>query len=146
MLIPTSSVGHPPHPPTQGTPQHCTMLGSTTFHAKEVLSWTLPKQQSTSAKLLNLVLLRLRCAPPPPLGQYECTHPSPLGQYECSPPPTPQVNLGNMYYQGLGVVKDWGRAKDLYRAAQDEDRNAKALLEELLAEEAKLRPSGGEDS
>lgn len=66
-----------------------------------------------------------------------CVHP---------PPPTPQVNLGNMYYHGLGVEKDWGRAKELYRAAQDADRNARVLLEELLEEESKLSPSSGQDS
>ena len=82
---------------------------------------------------------------PCPLGQCECV-PALLVNASVSPPPTPQVNLGNMYYQGLGVEKDWTRAKELYRAAQGADKNAKVLLEELEQEEAKLYHSGGQDS
>lgn len=80
------------------------------------------------------------CPPPPP------PPPPPRSTHTvCAPPPL-QVNLGNMYYQGLGVEKDWKQAKELYRAAQGTDRNARVLLEELLEEEAKLHPSGRQDS
>ena len=48
-----------------------------------------------------------------------------------------QVNLGNMYYNGLGVTKDKAKAKELYKLAADRDKNAKALLEEIEAEEKK---------
>ena len=51
-----------------------------------------------------------------------------------------------MYYQGLGVEKDWMCAKELYQAAQGADKNAKVLLEELEQEEAKLHHSGDQDS
>lgn len=45
-----------------------------------------------------------------------------------------------MYYNGLGVKKDLSKAKELYKmAAADEDKNAKALLEELEIEEQKLQ-------
>ena len=54
-----------------------------------------------------------------------------------------QVNLGNMYYNGLGVVKSRKRAKGLYRAAADSDNNAKLLLEELEMEEKEK--GGGDD-
>ena len=50
-----------------------------------------------------------------------------------------QVNLGNMYYNGLGVTKDKTKAKELYKLAADKDKNAKALLEELEIEEKKAK-------
>ncbi len=50
-----------------------------------------------------------------------------------------QVNLGNMYYNGLGVTKDKDKAKQLYKLAADRDKNAKALLVEIEAEEKKER-------
>ena len=50
-----------------------------------------------------------------------------------------QVNLGNMYYNGLGVTKDKTKAKELYKWAADKDKNAKALLEELEIEEKKAK-------
>lgn len=55
-----------------------------------------------------------------------------------------QVNLGNMYYSGLGVPKDWQRAKELYRAASDADQNAKLLLEELELEEQQQKKNNDE--
>ena len=54
-----------------------------------------------------------------------------------------QVNLGNMYYNGLGVSQNKEKAKELYRAAADKDKNAKALLEELELEEQKERDNSG---
>lgn len=54
-----------------------------------------------------------------------------------------QVNLGNMYYNGLGVLKSRQRAKELYQLAADVDTNAKLLLEELEIEE---KDGGGSDS
>ena len=53
-----------------------------------------------------------------------------------------QVNLGNMYYHGLGVTQDKSKAKELYKVAAAMDKNAKALLEELEAEEQKEENSG----
>ena len=50
-----------------------------------------------------------------------------------------QVNLGNMYYNGLGVSKDKTKAKKLYKLAAEKDKNAKALLEELEIEEKKVK-------
>lgn len=50
-----------------------------------------------------------------------------------------QVNLGNMYYNGLGVSKNKTKAKELYKLAADKDKNAKALLEELEIEEKKAK-------
>ena len=52
-----------------------------------------------------------------------------------------QVNLGNMYYSGLGVQQDRQKAKELYRAASATDQNAKLLLEELELEEQKEEES-----
>lgn len=54
-----------------------------------------------------------------------------------------QVNLGNMYYNGLGVVRSRQRAKELYQAAAPSDKNARLLLEELEMEEKE--GEGGED-
>ena len=50
-----------------------------------------------------------------------------------------QVNLGNMYYNGLGVPKDKAKARALYTEAADSDKNAQALLEELDMEEQRER-------
>ena len=36
-----------------------------------------------------------------------------------------------MYYHGLGVEKDWNKAKDLYKKAAPTNHNARLLLEEL---------------
>ncbi len=46
-----------------------------------------------------------------------------------------------MYYNGLGVAKDKQRAKELYTMAADRDKNAKALLEQIEAEEKKAKES-----
>lgn len=97
----------------------------------------------SKAAQLGFAPAQVRMSPPP--SQHKCV-PALLVNASVSPPPTPQVNLGNMYYQGLGVEKDWTRAKELYRAAQGADKNAKVLLEELEQEEAKLHHSGDQDS
>ena len=56
-----------------------------------------------------------------------------------------QVNLGNMYYNGLGVAQSKERAKVLYQqAAEGGDKNAKLLLEELQQEEAGREREEGE--
>ena len=55
-----------------------------------------------------------------------------------------QVNLGNMYYNGLGVLKSRQRAKELYTLAAETDKNAKLLLEELEIEEKREREKKGE--
>lgn len=47
-----------------------------------------------------------------------------------------------MYYNGLGVTKDRGKAKEMYRLAADKDKNAKALLEEIELEEKKEAENG----
>ena len=54
-----------------------------------------------------------------------------------------QVNLGNMYYHGLGVTQDKSKAKELYNLAAAKDKNAKALLEELEGEEKKAKEDSG---
>ena len=43
-----------------------------------------------------------------------------------------------MYYNGLGVEKDWKRAKELYQQAAPTNANAAALLKEIEEEERKL--------
>ena len=48
-----------------------------------------------------------------------------------------QVNLGNMYYHGLGVKKDLKKAKELYQKAAPKNHNARLLLEEIEIEEKK---------
>ena len=45
-----------------------------------------------------------------------------------------QVNLGNMYYNGLGVEKDWNIARTYYKKAAPSNHNARLLLEELESE------------
>ena len=45
-----------------------------------------------------------------------------------------QVNLGNMYYNGLGVEKDWNMARSYYKKAAPSNHNARLLLEELESE------------
>ena len=40
-----------------------------------------------------------------------------------------------MYYQGFGVEKNRTKAREMYALAAEEDKNAKALLEELDIEE-----------
>lgn len=57
-----------------------------------------------------------------------------------------QVNLGNMYYHGLGVTQDKSKAKELYSLAAAMDKNAKALLEELEGEEKKEKENSGASS
>ncbi len=66
--------------------------------------------------------------------QFDCT---------CLPDLRLQVNLGNMYYNGLGVAKDRSKAKEQYRMAAESDSNAKLLLEELEMEEEKERGEQG---
>ena len=48
-----------------------------------------------------------------------------------------QVNLGNMYYSGIGVAKNREKAKELFQLAADTDENAKGLLEMIKEEEKK---------
>ncbi len=66
-------------------------------------------------------------------------------QFDCTylPDLRLQVNLGNMYYNGLGVTKDRSKAKELYRMAAESDSNAKLLLEELEMEEEKEKGGQG---
>lgn len=57
-----------------------------------------------------------------------------------------QVNLGNMYYQGLGIEQDIEKARQLYKRAAPKHRNARLLLEELEQEEeekAKAKKDSG---
>ena len=49
--------------------------------------------------------------------------------------------MGNMYYHGLGVEKDWSKSKELYGKAASTDKNAELLLEELLLEEKQQQKS-----
>ena len=56
-----------------------------------------------------------------------------------------QINLGNMYYNGFGVEKDWNRAKELYRQAAPTNQNAAALLKEVEEDERKLREEKPEE-
>lgn len=42
-----------------------------------------------------------------------------------------QINLGNMYYYGYGVDKNWEKARELYKEAAKENKNAELLLQEL---------------
>lgn len=58
----------------------------------------------------------------------------------------PQVNLGNMYYTGMGVVKNRDKAKELFKLAADSDENAKGLLELIKAEEKKEVEQDGGDT
>ena len=44
-----------------------------------------------------------------------------------------------MYYNGLGIEKDWNRAKELYRQAAPTNKNAAALLKEIEEDERKLK-------
>ena len=60
---------------------------------------------------------------------------SSISSLSLSLPPSIQVNLGNMYYNGLGVPKNRDRAKQLYKMAAESDKNAKLLLEEMELEE-----------
>ena len=46
-----------------------------------------------------------------------------------------QVNLGNMYYGGVGVAKDKARAKELFELAAEKDEQAKKFLEIMKKEE-----------
>ena len=54
-----------------------------------------------------------------------------------------QVNLGNMYYTGLGVTKNLERARELFGLAAEIDDNAKELLK-VVDEE--LKESGNSNS
>lgn len=49
-----------------------------------------------------------------------------------------QVNLGNMYFNGRGVDKDWEKAKELYKAASASDKNAEELYNYVVKEEKRL--------
>ena len=49
-----------------------------------------------------------------------------------------QINLGNMYYNGIGVERDISKAKELYSQAAKTNKNAQLLLQEL--EEEMARP------
>ena len=51
-----------------------------------------------------------------------------------------------MYYNGLGVSQDKVKAKELYKLAAEKDKHAKALLEELEAEEKKAKEKEGTES
>ena len=50
-----------------------------------------------------------------------------------------------MYYNGLGVEKDWNRARELYRQAAMTNKNAEALLKELEEDERKMNESKPEE-
>ena len=41
------------------------------------------------------------------------------------------MNLGNMYYYGYGVEKNWEKARELYREAAKESKHGELLLQEL---------------
>lgn len=45
------------------------------------------------------------------------------------------MNLGNMYYNGMGVDKDLEKAKELYTLAAETDKNAATLLKELMEQQ-----------
>ena len=47
-----------------------------------------------------------------------------------------QINLGNIYNQGLGVDVDKQRAKEYYAQAAVSNEHARGLLEKLEAQEA----------
>ncbi len=55
-----------------------------------------------------------------------------------------QVNLGNMYYTGLGVDKDRGKAKELFKLAAEVDENAKKILKVIEEEETSALGQGPE--
>ena len=42
-----------------------------------------------------------------------------------------QINLGNMYYWGYGVDKNWEKSRELYKEAAKNNTNAQLLLQEL---------------
>lgn len=42
-----------------------------------------------------------------------------------------QVNLGNMYYFGYGVEKNWEKSRQLYKEAAKSNQHAELLLQEL---------------
>lgn len=48
-----------------------------------------------------------------------------------------------MYYGGFGVAKDDEKAKELYRMAASEDKNAELLLKELEMEQKEKAEGGG---
>ena len=52
-----------------------------------------------------------------------------------------QINLGNMYFGGCGVEKDWEKAKELYKKASATNPQARDLYNDVLAEEKKLANS-----
>ena len=47
-----------------------------------------------------------------------------------------------MYYTGLGVEKDKGRAMELFKLAAEVDDNAKEILKTIEAEEKKALEQG----
>jgi len=49
-----------------------------------------------------------------------------------------QINLGNMYFGGVGVEKDWEKAKELYKKASVTNEKARDLYNDVLAEEKKF--------
>lgn len=42
-----------------------------------------------------------------------------------------KMNLGNMYYYGYGVEKNWEKSRELYREAAKESKHGELLLQEL---------------
>ena len=50
-----------------------------------------------------------------------------------------QINLGNMYYTGVGVEKDVVKAKELFHLAAQQDGSSAKYLEMIEEEEKKLR-------
>lgn len=49
-----------------------------------------------------------------------------------------QLNLGNMYYNGMGVQKDVAKAKELFRLAAEQDEACASYLRAVEEEEKKL--------
>ena len=50
-----------------------------------------------------------------------------------------QVNLGNMYYSGMGCKIDIAKAKELFRLAAQQDKGCAEYLQLIEEEEKKLQ-------
>lgn len=50
-----------------------------------------------------------------------------------------------MYYNGIGVQKDWNKAKEWYRQAAPTNKNAAALLKEVEEDERRLKDDKSND-
>lgn len=51
-----------------------------------------------------------------------------------------------MYYNGHGLEKDWGRAKELYKAASASDKNAEELYKYVITQEKQLAETSKDSS